>query len=172
MRCRHVKKVLRAGEQAWSPQSEPEVARHLEICGRCRDAARIGRLSHALLAALREPVVPDPAFYARLRARLAALETPDPAEMAQLQLWGFARRLIPALACGVLLLGGVTASLTVSRSLQRVHQTNGREMHAFSFEEADLPAAVGRPTQDQMLAFVLRREDAPEAGPPGGGSGR
>jgi hypothetical protein len=37
-------------------------------------------------------------------------------------------------------------------------------MYAFSLEELSLPAAVERPSQDQMLAFVLMRDGDRESG--------
>jgi hypothetical protein len=90
-----------------------------------------------------------------------AVEATSKIETTLLQAWGFARRLVPALALGVLLLGGVTASLTGPRSPQAAL---GREIYAFSLEELSLPAAVERPSQDQMLAFVLMRDGDRESG--------
>ena len=164
MTCRDVKKLLELeGRGDISALEQQTLDRHLEVCNRCAEAAKVARLSAGLLGALREEIAPAPAFYARLRARIAA-EGTSKAEATLLQVWGFARRLVPALALGVLLLAGVTISMTEPRSLRPARAALGGEIYAFSLEEVNLPAAVEQPSQDQMMAFVLMRE-APGAGP-------
>ena len=133
------------------------LAIHLQSCRRCGEAMQVARLSSALFQSLREKTAPTPTFYPRLRARLAGPEIGQ-SDATLLHAWGFARRLIPALAMGVLLLAGVTLSLSGSQSPQPVQVGPGREIHAFSLEELNLPAAVGQPSQDQVLAFVLMRD--------------
>ena len=161
MTCRDTKKLLELEGRGGGLSSSEQQAldRHLVACDRCADVARVARLSVVLLGALREEIAPAPAFYARLRARMAA-EGTSKIETTLLQAWGFARRLVPALALGVLLLGGVTVYLTGPRS---PHARLGRGIYAFSLEELNLPAAVERPSQDQMLAFVLMRDGDSES---------
>jgi hypothetical protein len=133
---------------------------------------KIANLSSALFRTLREEIEPGPAFYPRLRARLAEREINQP-DTSLLHAWGFARRLIPALAMGVLLLVGVTLSpdrvrgrlLGASRSSLPVQVRGGTDMYAFSLEEVNLPGVVGQPSRDQMLAFVLRQDDVREPSP-------
>ena len=108
-----------------------------------------------MLRTLREETGPGPTFYPRLRARLAEPEISQP-DMSLLHAWGFARRLIPALAMGVLLLAGVTLSVGGSRSSLPVQVRGETDVYAFSLEEVNLPGVVGQPSRDQMLAFVLR----------------
>jgi len=163
MTCRDTKKLLEFEGGGGLPSSEQQALdRHLEACDRCADVARVARLSVVLLGALREEIEPGPSFYPRLRERLAAGGASEP-DANLLQFLGFARRLVPAMALGVLLLA-VSISLTGPRSPQA---GLGREIYAFSLEELNLPAAVERPSQDQMLAFVLM-----EGGARGAGSGR
>jgi anti-sigma factor RsiW len=160
MTCRDTEKLLELeGRGGLSSSEQQALDRHLEACDRCADVARVARLSVVLLGALREEIAPAPAFYARLRARMAA-EGTSKIETTLLQAWGFARRLVPALALGVLLLA-VSISLTGPRS---PHAGLGRGIYAFSLEELNLPAAVERPSQDQMLAFVLMRDSDGESG--------
>ncbi len=160
MNCREVKRRLeREGSGAMSPVERQALARHLEVCGRCGEAATVAGLSSALLGALREEIAPDPTFYARLRARMAE-GAASHSETTLLQIFGFARRLVPAMALGVLLLAGASISLTGPRSPQAAPE---RGIYAFSLEELNLPAAVERPSQDQMLAFVLMRDSDRES---------
>jgi hypothetical protein len=119
---------------------------------------RVAGLSSAVLGTLREEIEPGPSFYPRLQARLADLEISRP-DVALLHAWGFARRLIPALAMGVLLLAGVTLSVGGSRSPLPIQVRDGTDVYAFSLEEVNLPGVVGQPSRDQMLMFVLRRDD-------------
>jgi len=155
MTCRDTKKLLGPDGRASVPAGERQaLEQHLEVCGRCGEAAKVARLSSALLAALREEIAPDPTFYARLRTRIVQGGAGEP-DATLLQVLGFARRLVPAMALGVLLLA---ASISLTRPLSP-QAGLGRGIYAFSLEELNLPAAVGRPSQDQMLAFVLMRGD-------------
>ena len=163
MTCRDTKKLLELEGRGGLPSSEQQALdRHLEACDRCADVARVARLSVVLLGALREEIAPAPAFYARLRARMAA-EGTSKIETTLLQAWGFARRLVPAMALGVLLLGGVTVSLTGPRSFPTAQLGLGREIYVFSLEEVNMPGVVERPSQDQMLAFVLMEGEGQRA---------
>ena len=152
MTCRDTKRLLEVeGRGGLPPGEQQALERHLEACDRCAQAAKVARLSGLLLGTLREERVPGPIFYARLRERMAAAGT-SKTETTLLHAWGFARRLVPAMAFGVLLLAGASISLTGPPLPQAAL---GREIYAFSLEEANLPVAVERPSQDQMLAFVL-----------------
>lgn len=154
MSCREAKRRLGLeGRGAMSPDDRQALGRHLEVCARCGEAAKVARLSSALLGALREEIAPGPTFYARLRERIAEAVASQ-TETTLLQVLGLARRLLPAMAFGVLLLAGASISLTGPRFSQA---PPGREIFAFSLEELSMPAAVERPSQDQMMAFVLMR---------------
>ena len=164
MTCHDMKRLLDLeGRGDISALERQALDSHLEGCTRCAEAAKVARLSSALLGALREEIAPSPAFYARLRARMAT-DGGNQTDTTLFQVWDFARRLVPALALGVLLLAGVTISMIEPRSLRPAQTPLGREIYAFSLEELNLPAAVERPSQDQMLAFVLMRGEAPGAG--------
>ncbi len=157
MTCREAKKLLEREGWAGNPSVEDEaITLHLAACTCCREAVKVTRLSSVLLGTLREEIEPGPSFYPRLRERLAAEGIAQP-DAILLQAWGFARRLVPALALGVLLLVGVMVSSGRPRSPLPVQVGQGREVYAFSLEELNLPAAVEQPSQDQMLAFVLMR---------------
>ena len=159
MTCREAKILLKGkGGEGHPSAGDDALALHLKSCPPCGEAMKIANLSSALFQALRDESEPGPAFYHRLRARLAESENSRP-DMSLLHAWGFARRLIPALAMGVLLLAGVTLSSSGSQSPQPVQGSHGEEMHAFSLEEVNLPGVVGQPSRDQMLAFVLRQDD-------------
>ena len=155
MTCRDTKYLLELKQRGViSPGEEQALTFHLAACRRCGETAKVARLSSVLLGTLREEIGPGPSFYARLRERLAAASGDQP-DSALLHAWGFARRLIPAVALGVLVLAGVTISLGGPSAPQQVQMVQSREMYAFSLEEVNLPGAVERPSQDQMLAFVL-----------------
>lgn len=159
MTCHEAKKLLKGeGGEGHSSADHDVLALHLKSCPPCGEAMKIARLSSALLQTLREETGPGPTFYPRLRARLAEPEISQP-DMSLLHAWGFARRLIPALAMGVLLLAVVTLSVGGSRSSLSVQAPGGTDVYAFSLEEVNLPGAVGQPSRDQMLAFVLRQDD-------------
>lgn len=167
MTCHEAKTLLKGKGGEGHPSTDYEaLAFHLKSCPPCGEAMKIAGLSSALLQTLREEIEPGPAFYPRLRARLAELEINQP-DLSLLHAWGFARRLIPALAMGVLLLAGVTLSpdrvrgrlLGESRSSLPVQVRGGTDVYAFSLEEVNLPGVVGQPSRDQMLAFVLRQDD-------------
>jgi hypothetical protein len=166
MTCREAsRRLAREGSGADSSVQDEALALHLAACHRCSQALKTARLSAALLEALREEIEPGPSFYPQLRERLrAAASGIGQPEAMLLQSWGFARRLVPALALGVLLLAGVTISLERPRSTLPVEAGREREIHAFSLEELNMPAAVGRPSQDQMLAFVLMESELRDAG--------
>ena len=154
MNCREAKRLVELEGRGGVPSSEEQaLARHQEVCGRCGEAAKVARLSSALLGSLHEEMAPDPAFYGRLRTRIAQAGASN-TETTLLQFLGFARLLVPAMTLGVLLLAA-SIPLTGPLSPQMVQ---GREIYAFSMEEVNLPLAVGRPSQDQMLAFVLMRD--------------
>ena len=161
MTCHEANKLLkREGSGADPSVEEHALALHLAACHRCSQVLKTARLSAALLGALREEIEPGPSFYPLLRERLrAAASGIGRPEATLLQAWGFARRLVPALALGVLLLAGVTISLGRPQWPLPVEAGREREVHAFSLEELNMPAAVERPSQDQMLAFVLRQTD-------------
>lgn len=157
MTCRDVKQLLeREGREGHPFTDYGEFALHLKNCRRCSEAMQVARLSSVLLGTLREETGPGPSFYPRLQARLAEAEISQP-DATLLHAWGFARRLIPALAMGVLLLAGVTLSVGGSRSSLPVQVRGGTDVYAFSLEEVNLPGVVGQPSRDQMLAFVLMR---------------
>jgi anti-sigma factor RsiW len=171
MTCREARSRLeREGKGDLSEMEREALTRHLDTCERCAEAARVARLSSLLLRALRQDLAPGPAFYARLRARMAAAGI-DRIDAPALAAWGFARRLVPALALGVLLLAGVTVSLDGPLSPQRVRVAEVRDLYAFSLEEVGLPGAAERPDRDQMLAFVLTRGTARDAAPDARGTG-
>jgi hypothetical protein len=117
-----------------------------------------------LLGALRHDLAPGPDFYPRLRMRMAEAGI-GRLDAAALAAWGFARRLIPALAFGVVLLAGATLSLSGSLSPQQGRVVQMRDVYAFSLDEVGLPGVAERPDQDQMLAFVLMRAPTQGAAP-------
>lgn len=133
---------------------------HLMSCRRCRDTLKVARLSSAVFDTVREETGPGPTFYSHLRVRLAEVEPSRP-DIGLLHALGFARRLIPALAVGVLLLAGITLSVGGSRSSLPVQVRGGTEVYAFSLEEVNLQGVVGQPSRDQMLAFVLTERTGP-----------
>ncbi|MBI3780694.1 MAG: hypothetical protein HY278_06525 [candidate division NC10 bacterium] len=174
MRCHEAKTLLeREGKGGDLFIEDEALARHLAVCSRCSQAMKAFRLSSELLGALREEIEPGPSFYPRLRERLATSGVGE-AGVIFFQAWGLARRLVPALALGVLLLAGVTVPLGGFRSPLPVQVGQTTEFHVFSLEELNLPAAVERPTQDQMLAFVLMETEGRGARPeaPGERSGK
>ena len=166
MTCHEAKKLLKWEGSGANPLVEDQgLAAHLVGCHRCSQALKTARLSAALLGALREEIEPGPSFYPQLRERLRAAGSGiGRPEATLLQTWGFARRLVPALALGVLLLAGVTIYLGRPLSPLLVEGGREREVHAFSLEELNMPAAVERPSQDQMLAFVLMQGEVRGAG--------
>lgn len=159
MTCRKAKKLLKdKGRDDHSSADYNALVLHMKSCPPCGEAMQIARLSSALLQTLREETGPGPTFYPRLRARLEELEISQP-DISLLHAWGFARRLIPALAMGVLLLAGVTLPVGGSRSSLPVQARDKTDVYAFSLEEVNLPGVVGQPSRDQMLAFALRQDD-------------
>jgi hypothetical protein len=165
MTCRNTENLLeleRTG--AIPPGEQQDLERHLTACRGCRETAKVTRLSFVLLGALHEEIVPGPSFYARLRARLAAAGG-DQADSSLVHAWGFAKRLIPALALGVMVLAGITI-LPGGPSLgSRMQGAQSKEIYAFSLEEVNLAGGVERPDQDQVLAFVLMQGEVRGAGP-------
>ncbi len=160
MTCRDARTQLERERRGDLAEAEREaLTRHLEGCERCGEVARVARLSSLLLGALRQDLAPGPTFYARLRARIAEAGI-GRIDAPALAAWGFARRLVPALALGVMLLAAVTVSLSWPLSLQRGRVVQMSDVHAFSLEEVNLPGAAERLDQDQMLAFVLTRDPA------------
>jgi len=162
MTCRDAKTHLDRDGRGELSEAEREVLMyHLKGCKSCSEAVRAARLTSMLFGVLRQDLAPGPAFYPRLRRRMAeaGIGLPDAAALA---VWGFARRLVPALAFGVVLLAGVTLSLSGPLSPQQGQVAQAREVYAFSLDEVGLPGAGERPDQDQMLAFVLMR--APRQG--------
>ncbi len=111
MNCMDVEQLLKREGSGGPPCADySALALHLKSCRRCSEALQVATLSSALLQSLREEYGPGPTFYPRLRARLADVELNRP-DVDLLQALGFARRLIPALAVGVLLLAGVMLSI-------------------------------------------------------------
>lgn len=168
MTCRDVTQLLkREGREGPAFADDSALALHLKSCRRCSEALKVVRLSSALLQSVGEEVGgPGPTFYPRLRARLADTEPSQP-DINLLDALGLARRLIPALAMGVLLLAGVTLSISGSRSSLPVQVRSETDVYAFSLEEVNLPGVVGEPSLDQMLAFVLTQSawPAPDTDP-------
>ena len=167
MTCHEAKKLLKDKDREGHSSADYDaLVLHLKSCAPCGEAMQIARLSSALFQTLREETGPGPTFYPRLRARLADPEINQP-DISLLHVWGFAMRLIPALAMGVLLLAGMTLSpdrvrgrlLGGSRSSLPVQVRGETDVYAFSLEEVNLPGVVGQPSRDQMLAFVLRQDD-------------
>lgn len=164
MTCRDTETLLELERKGDIPPDERQALElHLEACGRCDETARVARLSSVLLGTLREEITPGPSFYPRLRERLAAAGGDQP-DSTLFHAWGFARRLIPAVALGVLVLAGVTISLGGPSTRQDAPMAQSRDLYAFSLEEVNMPGTVERPSQDQMLAFVLMRGEVRGAG--------
>ena len=165
MTCRDARTQLdREGRGELSEAEREALTLHLEACHRCDEAARVARLSSMLFGALRQEAAPGPAFYPRLRRRMAEAGV-GRVDAIALHVWGFARRLVPALAFGVVLLAGVTLSLSGPLSPQQGRVAQMRDVYAFSLDEVGLPGAAERPDQDQMLAFVLMRARTQGAAP-------
>lgn len=164
MTCRDTENLLELERKGEIPAAEQQaLKRHLAACHRCGETAKVARLSSVLLRTLREEIVPGPSFYARLRERIAAASG-DQLDSTFLHAWGFARRLIPAVALGVLVLAGVAISLGGPSMPRQVQGAHSREIYAFSLEEVNLTGSVERPSQDQMLAFVLMQGEVRGAG--------
>jgi hypothetical protein len=68
-------------------------------------------------------------------------------------------------------MAGVTISLDGLSMPQQTQVTQRREVVAFSLEEVNLSGAVERPSQDQMLAFVLTQSEGRGAGSEARGAG-
>jgi len=166
MTCRDTENLLELERKGEIPPGEQQaLTRHLAACRRCGETAKVARLSSVLLGTLRQEIVPETSFYARLRERLAAAGSDQP-DSTLLHAWSFARRLVPALALGVLVMAGVTISLGGLSTPRQLQATQSRQMDAFSLEEVNLPGAAELPSQDQMLAFVLmQREGSDVQGP-------
>jgi hypothetical protein len=164
MTCRDTENLLELERTGAIPPSEQqELERHLTTCRRCGETAKVTRLSTVLVRSLHEEIVPGPSFYARLRERLAAAGGDQP-DSTLMHAWGFARRLVPALALGVLVLAGVTILPGGSPPAPHIEGAQSKEIYAFSLEEVNLAGGVERPDQDQILAFVLMQGDARGAG--------
>lgn len=166
MTCRDVTQLLkREGREGPAFADDSALALHLKSCRPCSEVLKVVRLSSVLLQSLREEVGgPVPTFYPQLRARLAATEPSQP-DINLLDALGLAQRLIPALAMGVLLLAGVTLSMSGSHSSLPVQVQSGTDVYAFSLEEVNLPGVIGDLSRDQMLAFVLRQDDVQSTPP-------
>jgi hypothetical protein len=164
MTCRDTENLLELERKGEIPPGEQQALKlHLAACRRCGETAKVARLSSVLLGTLRQEIVPGTSFYARLRERLAEAGSDQP-DSTLLHAWGFARRLIPAVALGVLVLAGVTISLGGPSTPRQVQGAHSREIYAFSLEEVNLTGSVERPNQDQMLAFVLMQGEVRGAG--------
>ena len=93
MTCHDMKRLLDLeGRGDISALERQALDSHLEGCTRCAEAAKVARLSSALLGALREEIPPSPTFYARLRARMAT-DGGNQTDTTLFQVWDFARRL-------------------------------------------------------------------------------
>lgn len=159
MTCREVKHLLEfEGRKGVPAVDQQDLRVHLEACGPCSQAVKVVRLSSILLGALREEITPEPSFYSRLREQLAAARAGQ-AHTTPPRVLGFAQRLVPSLALGVLLLAGVTIYMGGPDSSLPTRMEGGRDVTAFSLDGLNLPKAVDRPTQDQMLAFVLTQDN-------------
>lgn len=164
MTCRDTKSLLELEQRgAISPGEEQALTFHLATCRRCGETAKVARLSSVLLGSLREEFAPGPSFYARLRERIAAGRS-ELLDSTLLHAWSFARRLVPAVALGVLVMAGVTISLGGLSTPRQLQATQSRQTDAFSLEEVNLTGSVERPSQDQMLAFVLMQGEVRGAG--------
>jgi len=171
MTCREARQHLERGGMGDALSGEAEgLVHHLALCGRCREASKVARLTRVLFGTLREDLEPGPTFYPRLRARLAGASVGQ-FDAGLLQAWEFARRLVPAVALGVLLLAGITISSGGSRLPSSLEARPAAEFQAFPAEWLNLPAAVERPSQDQILAFVLTTGGPRSVEPEGSGAG-
>ncbi len=159
MTCREVKHLLKFEDRKGLPAvDQQDLTAHLGVCGPCRQAVKAVRLSSILLGALREEITPEPSFYSRLQERLAAGRAGQ-ADITLPHVLGFVQRLVPSLALGVLLLAGVTIFMGGPDSSLPTRMEGGRDIYAFSLDGLNLPKAVDRPTQDQVLAFVLMQDN-------------
>lgn len=155
MTCREVRQQLTL--RGWDSRLTADgsaLNAHVNGCRRCREAMQVARLSSVLLGALRSETGPGPSFYPRLRARLVEPVISQP-DVGLLEAWGLARRLVPALAVGVVLLAGVMLSVSGPRPSLPARDTGEAEMYGFAMDEVNLPGVAGPPSRDQMLAFVL-----------------
>lgn len=171
MTCREARQHLERGGMGNALSGEDEgLAHHLALCDRCREASKVARFTKVLFGALREDLEPGPTFYPHLRARLAGAAVGQ-FDVGLLQAWEFARRFVPAVALGVLLLAGVTISSGGSRLPSSLEARPATEFQAFPADGLSLPVAVERPSQDQILAFVLTTGDPRSAEPESSGAG-
>lgn len=157
MRCRVARGLLRRmAHGALSPEEQAPLQGHLEVCARCAREARVLEATRRLLAALVEGEGPSSAFCQRPWRNLAEIQDGS-VEAARDAFPAIARRLIPAAAVLVLVLGGVAYLVRPPEPsgiapLDRFLESSGvvpEEMAPLS-ETATL-------TPDDLLALVLLR---------------
>lgn len=158
MRCRQARGLLREMARGAVPPGERAALQgHLETCSRCAREARALEATRRLLGALVEGEGPSPAFCQRPWGKLA--ETLEGRVEAGIDIFSaLARRLIPAAAVMVVLLGGLTylvRSLEPSgvAPLDRFLESSG-----VAPEEVALLSGTATLTQDDVLALVLVRD--------------
>jgi hypothetical protein len=165
MTCREARQRLRQAAGTAGPPGERQALEgHLEGCAACREVSIIERLSRRMMESLRAEIEPSPVFYARLRERLGAAGNRPAAASPLHEVWGVAWRWLPAMAAGVAFLAAVTVGLPIPWRPLAGGMAPHQDVSAFAFEEVSVPAVPERPSQDQMLAFVLMADDTGGAG--------
>jgi anti-sigma factor RsiW len=139
------------------PEERANLQDHLKTCSRCAREARALEATRHLLRALVEGEGPSPAFCQRPWGKLAKIREGRVEGRAE-ALSAFARRLIPAAAGMVVLLGGLSYLLEPleprgGAPLVRFLESRG----LFPEEMASLSEAAPL-TQDDILALVLLRD--------------
>lgn len=158
MRCRQARELLREMTGgAVPPEEQAALQGHLETCPRCAREARALEATRHLLGALVEGEGPSPAFCRRPWGKLAKTREGRVEGRAE-AFSAFARRLIPAAAVMVVLLGSLSYLLEPleprrGAPLDRFLESRG----VFPEEMAPLSEAAAL-TQDDVLALVLLRD--------------
>lgn len=158
MRCRQARGLLREmARAAAAPKERATLQGHLETCSRCAREARALEATRHLLGALVEGEGPSPAFCQRPWGKLA--KTREGRVEGRVEAFTvLARRLIPAAAVMVVLLGGLSYLLEPleprgGAPLDRFLESRG----VFPEEMTPLSEAATL-TKDDVLALVLQRD--------------
>lgn len=158
MRCRQARGLLREmAREVVPPEERATLQGHLETCSRCAREARALEATRRLLGALLEGEGPSSAFCRRPWGKLAKIREGRVEGRAE-AFSVFARRLIPAAAVMVVLLGSLSYLLEPfeprgGAPLDRFLESRG----VFPDEMASLSEAATL-TQDDVLALVLLRD--------------
>ena len=158
MRCRRARGMLRemAGGSV-PPEERTALQRHLGACPACAHEARTLEATRRLLGAFVEGEGPSSAFCQRPWRDLAEIQEGS-VEAARDAFPAIARRLIPAAAVMVVLLGGVTYLVRPLEPGGIAPLDRFLESSGVAPEEMALLSETAPLTQDDVLALVLVRD--------------